>query len=103
MASSNTQMCSVFIPTISKAHTQEIIANYFEMMISDLNSFFIASKALQSNIVEQKTPKYHAFNYLKILVNIVPTIGTIGEWFAECLEASYKKQKKIVKPEQTLL
>ena len=31
MASSNTQMCSVFIPTISKAHTQEIIANYFAL------------------------------------------------------------------------
>jgi chromosome segregation ATPase len=29
MASSNTQMYSVFIPTISKAHTEEIIANYF--------------------------------------------------------------------------
>ena len=76
-----------------------LLSNYFETMISDLNSFFIASKALQSNIVEQKTPKYHAFNYLKILVNIVPTIGTIGECFAECLEASYKKQKKIVAKE----
>ncbi len=76
-----------------------LLSNYFEMMISDLNSFFIASKALQSNIVEQKTPKYHAFNYLKILVNLVPTIGTIGECFAECLEASYKKQKKIVAKE----
>ena len=76
-----------------------LLSNYYETMISDLNSFFIASKALQSNIVEQKTPKYHAFNYLKILVNIVPTIGTIGECFAECLEASYKKQKKIVAKE----
>jgi hypothetical protein len=31
MASSNIQMCSVFIPTISKAHTEEIIANYFAL------------------------------------------------------------------------
>ena len=31
MASSNTQMYSVFIPTISKAHTEEIIANYFAL------------------------------------------------------------------------
>ena len=76
-----------------------LLSNYFETMVSDLNSFFIASKALQSNIVEQKTPKYHAFNYLKILVNLVPTLGTIGECFAECLEASYKKQKKIVAKE----
>jgi hypothetical protein len=76
-----------------------LLSNYFETMVSDLNSFFMASKALQSNIVEQKTPKYHAFNYLKILVNLVPTLGTIGECFAECLEASYKKQKKIVAKE----
>ena len=31
MASSNTQMYSVFIPTISKAHTEERIANYFAL------------------------------------------------------------------------
>ena len=31
MASSNIQMCSVFIPTISKAHTEERIANYFAL------------------------------------------------------------------------
>jgi hypothetical protein len=31
MASSNTQLYSVFIPTISKAHTEEIIANYFAL------------------------------------------------------------------------
>ena len=31
MASSNNQMYSVFIPTISKAHTEEIIANYFAL------------------------------------------------------------------------
>ena len=31
MASSNTQMYSVFIPTISKIHTEEIIANYFAL------------------------------------------------------------------------
>ena len=76
-----------------------LLSNYYETMISDLSSFFLASKALQSNIVEQKTPEYHAFNYLKILVNLVPTLGTIGECFAECLEASYKKQKKIVAKE----
>jgi hypothetical protein len=29
MASTNSQMYSVFIPTISKVHTEEIIANYF--------------------------------------------------------------------------
>ena len=31
MASSNTQLYSVFIPTISKAHTEERIANYFAL------------------------------------------------------------------------
>lgn len=31
MASTNIQMYSVFIPTISKAHTEEIIANYFAL------------------------------------------------------------------------
>jgi hypothetical protein len=31
MASSNIQMCSVFIPTIPKVHTEEIIANYFAL------------------------------------------------------------------------
>ena len=31
MASSNTQMYSVFIPTISKIHTEEIITNYFAL------------------------------------------------------------------------
>ena len=31
MASSNNQMYSVFIPTISKAHTEERIANYFAL------------------------------------------------------------------------
>ena len=31
MASINSQMCSVFIPTISKIHTEEIIANYFAL------------------------------------------------------------------------
>lgn len=76
-----------------------LLSNYFETMVSDLNSFFMASKALQSNVVEQKNPKFVALNYLKILVNLVPTIGTIGECVAECLEASYKKQKKIVAKE----
>jgi hypothetical protein len=31
MASTNSQMYSVFIPTISKIHTEEIIANYFAL------------------------------------------------------------------------
>ena len=31
MASTNSQMYSVFIPTISKVHTEEIIANYFAL------------------------------------------------------------------------
>ncbi len=31
MSSTNTQMYSVFIPTISKIHTEEIIANYFAL------------------------------------------------------------------------
>jgi len=31
MSSINSQMCSVFIPTIPKIHTEEIIANYFAL------------------------------------------------------------------------
>ena len=76
-----------------------VLRNYFETMISDLNSFFIASKALQSKTLEPKNPKFGALNYLKILVNLVPTLGSIGECVAECLESTYKKQKKIVAKE----
>ena len=76
-----------------------VLRNYVETMVSDLNSFFIASKALQSKTLEPKNPKFVALNYLKILVNLVPTLGTIGECVAECLESTYKKQKKIVAKE----
>jgi hypothetical protein len=76
-----------------------VLRNYIEAMVSDLNSFFIASKALQSKALEPKNPKFVALNYLKILVNLVPTLGTIGECVAECLESTYKKQKKIVAKE----
>ena len=76
-----------------------VLRNYFETMVSDLNSFFIASKALQSKTLEPKNPKFVALNYLKILVNLVPTLGSIGECVAECLESTYKKQKKIVAKE----
>ena len=76
-----------------------VLRNYFETMVSDLNSFFIASKSLQSKTLEPKNPKFVALNYLKILVNLVPTLGSIGECVAECLESTYKKQKKIVAKE----